>query len=78
VFSEHIKSVVVASKVAAVHHAGGGFRHLATGFDPGASDDIMSPDRALPAPVIPPVAAAPIVAPQIVAEAPAAPEAPRQ
>jgi hypothetical protein len=46
VFSVRIKSVVVTSKVAAVHHAGGGFLRLATAFDPTVSVDSQSPDRA--------------------------------
>jgi hypothetical protein len=46
VLSVHIKSAVVDANIAALHHAGGGFRLLATAFDPTASLDTQSADRA--------------------------------
>jgi hypothetical protein len=45
VLSVHIKSVVVAAKIAALHHAGAGCRLLVTAFDPPASVDTQSADR---------------------------------
>jgi hypothetical protein len=46
VFSLHINSIDFASKIAAVHHADGEFLRLATAFDPTASVDNPSSDRA--------------------------------
>jgi hypothetical protein len=45
VLSAHIKSALVDAKIAAVHHADGGFRLLATAFDPTASVDTQITDR---------------------------------
>jgi hypothetical protein len=45
VLSMHSKSVVVAAKIAAAHHARGEFPRLATAFGPTASLDDRSRDR---------------------------------